>query len=406
VTKSAGREPSPTSTAVPPASRAALELVLACAHTGWDGLRRARLDALLRGPVDWDAVTRVARAHGLVPLVERQLANVALPAVPRRLLEALREQCRVTTRRNLLLMAELLRLLEDFGRAGVPVVPFKGPVLAMTVYGDLGLREFFDLDLLLRPSDVPRAREVLRARGYLPRFELTPAQERVLLRRHYELPFVHAGDGTVVELQWRIGPRHFALPLDVDHLRRPLVYPTLLGHKVPSLAPEDLLLILCVHGTKHLWRRLGWVVDVAETLRAHPEIDWPVLLRTARRLGGERMLLLGLALARDLLGSGIPEPALARLDAEPVVATLADRCVEAVCMPAPKAASLVEASAFHLRARERPWDRVRYVAGLTLATTPGDWEIASLPGWLFLLYYPLRLVRLAVKYGSRWVSGR
>ena len=52
--------------------------------------------------------------------------------------------------------------------------------------------------------------------------ELTPAQERVLLRRHYELPFIRVGEATVVELQWRIGPRHFALPFDIDHLQRPL----------------------------------------------------------------------------------------------------------------------------------------------------------------------------------------
>lgn len=402
----AGGQRESASTSILPGPGKAFEVVLACAHTGWDEARRARLDALLRGPVDWDAVARIAGAHGLVPLIERQLSRVGPPVVPYALLERLGERCRETTRWNLLLAAELLRLLEDFGRAGVPVVPFKGPVLAMTVYGDLGLRDFFDLDLLLRPSDVARAREVLRARGYRPAFELTPAQERVLLRRHYELPFVRAGDATVIELQWRIGPRHFALTLDVDHLQRPLVYPTVLGRKVASLAPEDLLLVLCVHGTKHLWRRLAWVVDVAETLHAHPEIDWPVMLRTARRLGGERMLLLGLALARDLLGTAIPGPALARLEAEPAVATLAGRCREVVSTRAPKTPSLIEAGVFHLRARERLRDRVRYVAGVILATTPGDWAVASLPGWLFLLYYPLRFVRLAVKYGARWAPGR
>jgi putative nucleotidyltransferase-like protein len=383
-----------------PGSETALELVLACAGTECGESRRARIDALLRGPIDWDAVARTARAHGLVPLVERQLAQIGSPPVPHGLLEELGEQRRATTRWNLLMMAELLRLLEDFERAGVPVVPFKGPVLAMTVYGDLGLREFVDLDLLLRPGDVGRARSVLQARGYRPGFELTSVQERVLLRHHYELPFVRAADGTVVELQWRIGPRHFTLPFDVDNLQRPLMYATFLGRKVPSLAPEDVLLVLCVHGTKHLWQRLGWVVDVAETIRAYPEIDWSLILRTARRLGGERMLLLGLALARDLLGAPLPPVALARLRAEPIVATLASRCREAVRAPTPKAASLIEASAFHLRARERFRDRLRYVSGLALATTPGDWRVASLPGWLFFLYYPLRIVRLAVKYGA------
>ena len=68
-----------------------------------------------------------------------------------------------------------------------------------------------------------------------------------------------------------------------------------------ALAPEDSLLILCVHANKHQWSRLGWICDIAEMLRSHPDLNWPVVMEQARMLRSERMLLLGLLLARESL---------------------------------------------------------------------------------------------------------
>jgi hypothetical protein len=59
--------------------------------------------------------------------------------------------------------------------------------------------------------------------------------------------------------------------------------------EVMALVGEDLLLILCAHGAKHLWMALGWICDVAELLRVHRDMNWPDILEEARsRLSARR----------------------------------------------------------------------------------------------------------------------
>jgi hypothetical protein len=204
----------------------------------------------------------------------------------------------------------------------------------------------------------------------------------------------------VVEVQWGIAPRYLAPPVDHAGLWARAVRIALGGRAVPSLAPEDLLLVLTTHGAKHLWRRIAWVCDVAELVRSAPGLDWALIEAEARRLGTRRMLRLGLALARDALGAALPAPAAGWLHGDRAVASLSARVLAGWSGAAPTWPGLLESAWFHLRARERRRDRVRYCAGLALATTPGDWSVLDLPRSLFPLYYPVRMVRLAAKYGG------
>ena len=72
---------------------------------------------------------------------------------------------------------ELLRLLTLFESAGIPAIPYKGPLLASLVYGKIARRQFCDLDILVRKRGFPKARRLLLSQDYRPMFSLTPAQE-------------------------------------------------------------------------------------------------------------------------------------------------------------------------------------------------------------------------------------
>jgi hypothetical protein len=147
-------------------------------------------------------------------------------------------------------------------------VPYKGPVLATSVYGNLALRQFVDLDLMIHRHDVLEAKEVLASLGYRPQYQLTRAQEAALLASQCEYAFTHEDGESTVELRWEI-TEHFSFPLDTERLWERLEQVPLGGDNVPTLSPEDTLLILCAHGAKHLWERLGWICDVAELVHNH-----------------------------------------------------------------------------------------------------------------------------------------
>jgi hypothetical protein len=121
------------------------------------------------------------------------------------------------THRNLFLTGELLRLLNLFEAQGIFAIPYKGPALAAVAYGNLALREFADLDILIRKQDVQRAKELLTSAGYRPEDRLTRAQEAALLRNTHEHAF-RRDDKGLVDLHWGVVERHFSFPLDPERL--------------------------------------------------------------------------------------------------------------------------------------------------------------------------------------------
>lgn len=350
---------------------------------------------LAAGPLDWDYLFALARRHFVLPLLYRQLNANAAHEVPPAQLRRLRDNFREHTARNLYLTGELLRIVDLFESEGVPVVPFKGPALAACAYGDTALRRFVDLDILVRREDLSKARELLARRGLRQEWRLTPAQERVLLRAQHNLPFRREGEKLFVELHWAFAGGGFAAGDEAVWSR--LVNLKLGGREVRGLAPEDLLPSLCVHGAKHLWERLAWVCDVAELINSHPRLDWPAALSRARAGRTERMLLLGLRLAGELLDAEVPDELARRAAAEPGLSGLAERAAARLFDGAEhRPPGLRESLGFNLSLRRGFGERLRYL-GFVCTPTDGDLTAVSLPPALTFGYYLVRPFRLLLK---------
>ena len=243
-------------------------LLLACAHPGRDTTHPEELGTWGRDALDWPLLLQTALQHGVMPLLHRSLLSTSPEAVPIDIRQQLQEAFYVNAGRNLFLSRELLTLLRLLEAQGIAAIPYKGPVLATTAYGSLALRQFSDLDVLVRPQDARRARDVLLAHGYqrLDHRSTARTEPWYRLRKVYEL--VRADGQILVELHWAITSWTFFFPLHAARLWERLETASLLETPVRSLAREDLLLLLCVHGAKHHWSRLGWICDVAALLQA------------------------------------------------------------------------------------------------------------------------------------------
>jgi hypothetical protein len=388
--------------------RPEIELLLCCARTVRSPEVTARIRALLQESMDWEYLLRTARRHGVAPLLYWHLDATCSDAVPENTFDRLRDHFRANGLRNLFLTGELLRILNAFEAREILAIPYKGPALAASVYGNLALREFNDLDILIHRGDVPKAKEVLTSMGYQARYWLTRTQEAAFLRSQREHPFRRDDGKSVVELHWGIAERHF-FPLDTERLWERVNRIPLAGNTILNLSPEDMLLILCAHGTRHAWERLEWVCDVAELIRVRREdMGWEQLIAQARALGSERMLLLGLFLANDLLGATLPKKVSERVRADPTVKALAERTCEQLFQETDHPTGFLKghegAPAFHslhFKVREHLRDRIRYFVSKMTALRGEDWELLPLPTFLFPFYYVLRAIRLIGKYGPR-----
>ena len=372
------------------------QLLLACSRLELESRSAHEIERLLGSDLDWSLLLVLANRHRLLPLVHRHLISNFSDALPPAFRKHLEAEATANAARNLQLFAELRRLVTTLAAHGVCTVPLKGPVLALAVYGDTGLRQFCDLDLLIRRADLATASAVVCDLGYRQGLGLGPAERRVYFANACEFPLVHPDSGVLVELQWRFVPRHFSLRLDAETVWSRIVPASLGGTEFQTLSPEDLLLVLCVHGGKHSWERLGWICDVAELIRAYPVLDWETIWARAQKLGAARLLALGLFLAERFLGAPLPERIRHRLAGDRALARLAEDVNRKLASPVDEVPTLTD-HIFLARVRERGRDRLAYL--LRVVVTPGlnDCAAVRLPATLAPAYHFLRPGRILLK---------
>ena len=376
-----------------------IELLLCCARTHLGTGDAARIRDLLQRKIDWAYLVRTAFVQAVAPLLYWHLNATCPEAVPRRVLEGFGENFLWNVKHNLFLTGELHKILKQLQAHNIEAIPFKGPILAHSLYGNLALRPFQDLDILVKKQEAPRARDLLVSDGYRPQFQWTPVQEESFLGSQCQYYLEQGSTGAAVEIHWAFAPKYFSFFLDTETLWQRLEPALLCGNTIDTLSAEDLLLILCVHGAKHQWDRLIWICDVAEFLRVYESLDWDWVMRRASTLGGGRMLFLGLLLAKDLLGANLPPEVSQAVERDRGARRLASQVQSQLFKEDNRSAGVAESWGFQLQVRERLRDKLNYSLRYVLVPTVGDWEFLSLPKSLFFIHYFLRPLRVLGKYG-------
>lgn len=296
------------------------------ARTSLEPIVERQLIELLRGPVDWEQLWAQGHLHEVLPLLTATLRRLARHApAPDAWLARAQRRYYATMMRNTALADQLVQVVAAFKRAGVAALPVKGVTLAETLYGSLALRPLGDLDVLVRPSDLPAARAALSALGFFQAAE--PGYENAHHPYHDPPYYVKAQSGMIcLELHWGLWANHF-FQLETDDLWRRAVVARIHGADLSILSPEDTLLHLAIHRSRSALR-LRFVCDVAELLRCHAAtLDWEYLLAQTQAAGARTTMWYTLALAHELLDAPLPEGVLARLH----VSRLKRRALEHTC---------------------------------------------------------------------------
>jgi hypothetical protein len=378
-------------------------ILLAAATTLRNQTRVAIVRSLAEG-ADFDLLGRLARRHAVTPLVYRFLEDTSADILPAARLAALRTNYQLIVLFNRHLAGELVRLTRLLAEAGVATLSLKGPMLAEIAYGSIELRQFADLDLLLSRGDLPRAAAVLSGEHYT---SMLTRRERAADPYFQEFEDFFSGPGGVggIDVHWQLTPRAFPFAPDEDSVWRRSITVELMGAKIRVPDHTDHLLYLCAHGAKHGWHSLSNICDVAELIRARPEIDPREALDRAARCGGRRILLTGLYLAHTLADAPLPEEIEMRLRADRDVAALSTLVTRELFRKPPDIEAAVEPWAIPFRSIETRSARARYVVGRLLAPTMGDYQMLPLPRALFSLYWLMRPFRMTLQYGPRLIRG-
>jgi hypothetical protein len=352
---------------------------------------------------NWKSFLAACDYHQVAPIVFHRLHGRG--DVPPQVLEQLRARFYQVSAYNHRLAMHLVQLVAEFQQQRIRCLVLKGPAVAMAAYGDLSLRQYEDIDIMVHVRDVAVAVEMLFNRGFRP--ARGHAEKYKDVKLYHEITLAAPDESYTVDLHWQLsppyarafGPDARSIWLRTEQLQLP-------HGSVQVLSREDLFLALCQHGTRHRWWQLKWLFDIAELLRQAGTMDWPRMEDVLRRRPMVRATAsLATLLVRDLLGIQVAPPA--RETLEPCERTYA---VARAIGDEFRELGQTNGSAHDtlLGLEQRPLIRAKYMAieaiqypvrEILFTTTEKDLQFVRLPERLRLLYYLIRPLRLMLQHG-------
>lgn len=257
-------------------------------------------------------VDLVVVRHRIGPLVYANLKKLPAEALPPGLLTPLALEARANAIKALRSLRSHVLVSRSFEQAGVDWMAFKGISLALKYYGDVSLRQVNDQDLWVPAERLDDARAALARLG----FAWNPAEtgwdaasrgprHRDYLMRYNIQEQHRSAELGCIELHWELTEASAFFNVVVPTLAARGEMLSVGGVSSRVMSRVDLLLYLFEHGGRHGWCRLKWLADLPQLLEREA-LDWPLVLARAEAMGCTPSLLLGLAMARDLLGWSPP----------------------------------------------------------------------------------------------------
>ncbi|KAF5053924.1 putative nucleotidyltransferase [anaerobic digester metagenome] len=369
------------------------QLLLNCSLTQLSGDNVKNIKQITAMDIDWNYLISMAYVHRLSPLLYWHLKKIAPNAIPSNFKGELQEHFHKNVRRNLGMFKELLEVLNVLQKQSITPIPYKGPVLAIMTYKNLGFRVFGDLDFYLPLEDVSRTEDILIKEGYEPWMKLTHNQEKAFYKFQREYHFTNETNGITLEIKWKFlstlvsikdelftGEDEFLREVDLDQF------------KVKTISPEYLVLVLSIHNASHSFSSLYRFCDISELIKSEENINWLKLMEIATELGVKRVFMVNLYILRELFEIKLPENILGLVNADKDVEKISKGIIRRLFTQKP--VGILEKVAFHMRLREKRGDKLKTVLTMVFLPTPGVIESVSLPWILEPLYYPLRVFQM------------
>lgn len=365
------------------------ELILLCARTSMDMNTKIRIHKLIKGEINWPDVLNKASFHGLKPLLYLNLKNYHdnIPID----MSLLKDYFLNNTRKNLLFLAEMLRILQVLKDNDITAIPYKGPLMAIYAYGNLALREFGDIDIYINKSDIEDVKKILNDEGYKNTLKLDSSKETYYIKSQRELNFKK--NDLIIEIHWNVSgfsfsfPNEFYFPINQDFKSI-----TMNNQEMKIFSDEDLILILSVHVAGHIWGRLSWICDIAELIKNSEGIDWQLIIKKARYLAIERILYLNLSLSTKLFDLKLPKKVQDSINKDPLIENLEKQVLKLIFTP--EKFSFRNKVNLRFKMREKKQNGLKDIIRILIIPRSDEWNSFDKNGPMALLYLLKRPIQI------------
>ena len=299
---------------------------------------------------------------------------------------------------NMKLSSELINIVNFLEKKEIRTLSFKGSTLAKNAYGDIGLRQFADIDILIYKSDRFRVYDYMVKKRYIPEIELTESNKKSFFNSVNVLGFYHPVSKVYIEIHWELLSKNYAIQWNEKKIWQNSSKVTINHTDITTMNLEQQLLYLSIHGGKHLFERIGWICDIDRTLRISSKIDWRLLLDEAEEMGTKRMLFIALYISHKLLSTPLTSDIQHKIDKNRVVKKITKKIISLQF-----GSKKIKYKAFKkfiilYGMRENQIDRVNFIYHSLFSPKFDDFKTIKLPNFLWFLYPIIRPIRLLVKY--------
>ncbi|MBE9550049.1 MAG: nucleotidyltransferase family protein, partial [Proteobacteria bacterium] len=256
--------------------------------------------------VQWLDIIDRTLYHGVFPAFNHCLQNNVKDLLPDNIKTKLSQASMDTTMQSMRLTGELVQINRQLNGMGIKALAFKGPALAKIAYGDINQRQFSDLDIFIKRTDFRKVIPLMEAKGFQALFPIEKfIYDKVMFEMNNDCGFYKQQKNILVEFHWdffrklAISTDKFAPWADTETI-------VIDQFEITTLKPETHLLYHSLHGSKHVWERLFWILDLDRFIRAHDNLEWDELLTKSSSMGAQKMFLLGIALAIKYFDTPVP----------------------------------------------------------------------------------------------------
>ena len=228
---------------------------------------------ILNGPIsefvddiDLQMLFNLIKRHKLFPLISRDF----LEKLPSDSNKFWRDEIKILNIKSHMLARILVEVIGQTTKNGINVIAIKGPVLAQTLFGDVGKRHFGDLDLVVKREDVLKVVSILEGLGYKmisPKAGLTEKQWDYYFRYKKDVGSGEPEKGVFIELHVGVYRHELLRIADEGMMWENLEEVIMGGTPIKTMNKDNTFLYLLYHGGQHLYFRLFWLRDVAEAIK-------------------------------------------------------------------------------------------------------------------------------------------
>ena len=199
---------------------------------------------------------------------------------------------------NLQKQHEMLRVIHALKNEGISAVPLKGMALIETVYPKMGVRPMCDVDLLIRPKDISRAKKIFQSLAF-----------RHITSFKGSHNFHNEHKNVAFDVHTKFVRYDFLFNIDYKEIHERLMEVNINKTPIFLLCPEHQLIHISLHLAPGLYTEFNFInfLDLYYLIKRNPSsFNWRYVMDFSERIQASQYIYSTLFLLNHMLDVQLP----------------------------------------------------------------------------------------------------